>query len=60
MTGQAVLELNQMHPCHGQTVEIVRRDPFKRFVIVRLLADVNRDYQKGEELRFQPDQVKSF
>lgn len=50
------LKLSERHPLNGQTVEVVRRDPFQRFVVVRLLKAV-RPYKKGDELKFSPKEV---
>lgn len=41
------------HPMNGERVEVVRRDPFKRFVIVRVLR-TRGEYRKGSELRMLP------
>lgn len=49
----AVITPAKKHPLAGQTVELVRRDPFKRFVIVRVLKTVG-DYKKGETFTFPP------
>lgn len=44
------------HPLAGQQVEIVRRDPFKRFVIVRILK-TGKGYKKGDELSLNPNAI---
>jgi hypothetical protein len=45
------------HPLDGHTVTLVRRDRFKRFVIVRVIKAVG-DYAEGAELRLLPNKVE--
>ena len=53
----ATLKLSDKHPLNGMIVEMVRRDPFNRFVVVRLTKAV-APYKKGDELHFSPTLVK--
>lgn len=57
MSTMAKLVLSEKHPMNGQMVEVVRKDPFKRFVIVLVLKTVG-DYKNGTEMTVKPEQVE--
>lgn len=53
-----VLKMPPKHPLNGAKAEIVRRDPFNRFVIVKVLKTLG-PYKKGDELNLKPENVSS-